>query len=393
MDETKMHFPNLFPYEPWSIVSINFLILLFNLVFFYCYVLFKKRIVKKINQLTIDRKVENYFTPLVILVLCCFSIIIVLSNFNYLINELVKSVYFNAEGSIADLLIKKKVLFFVPLGAIAITYKYLKSKNKLTANSFIVLFIFFILVALLMVLKNPLTEKRNALGPIYITLIYLFYPKLLNTNVKFFLFLFVAMIVAFPLISSITHLNASLSEIIRNPEIFTNTFIDSGHFIKVFNSLNYDAYANILATVEYTKSYGLSFGYQLLGVIFFFIPRAFWVSKPISTGKVIGNYLIDKFNFGDGTFNNLSNPLVSEAYINFGIFGILITALTFALICVKFLGWLRSGDSLKEFIAFYFSVHLIFLLRGDLSNGIAYFIGPLIAVYILPKIIYKLLRI
>ena len=255
--------------------------------------------------------------------------------------------------------------------------------------SFLVL---IMLIILLLILKNPLIEKRNALGPIYITLIYLFYPKLINSNSKLFLFLFLSMMVIFPLVSAITHLDASLKETIANPEDFFNTLIESGSIISTFNSLHYDAFCNIMATVEYVSHFGYSFGYQLLGAILFFVPRGFWHSKPLSTGQELGNYLIDYHNFGDGSFNNLSNPIISEAYVNFGVFGIILMFVILAYMIVKFLNWFRSGDSLKEIIAFYFAIHLIFLLRGDLANGIAYFVGPFIGVYTIPKIIDKVLK-
>ena len=58
---------------------------------------------------------------------------------------------------------------------------------------------------------------------------------------------------------------------------------------------------------------------------------------------------------------------------------------------IFFMRWMKSGDFLKEIMAFYFAVHLIFLLRGDLANGLTYYVGPLIASYFIPKIIESLL--
>jgi hypothetical protein len=50
---------------------------------------------------------------------------------------------------------------------------------------------------------------------------------------------------------------------------------------------------------------------------------------------------------------------------------------------------LRSADYLKRAVAFYFAMHLLFLLRGDFTNGYSYFIGTLFGLYIIPKIILK----
>lgn len=390
IESNNMAFPNAFIYKSTSVLFTNFLILLFNVVFFFSYIFIKKK--KLSSEFKNSLKDISYSTPLQILALCMLSAAIFLLNYEYVISEIVSSLYYSSEGSLAALLIKKKVLFFIPFGGVAIAYRYLKSKNKLTTNTLISFFLFLLMIVLLLVLKNPLTEKRNALGPIYITLIYLFYPKVINTNVKFFLFLFLSMVIVFPLISSITHLDASLSELISNPNVFVNKFKESSAILETFKTVHYDAFANIMATVHYTNLRGFSFGYHLLGAFLFFVPRSIWESKPITTGKEIGNYLIDNFNFGDGNFNNLSNSIVSEGYFNFGILGVILISVLLAVTFIKFLNWFRSGDVLKEIIAFYFAVHLIFLLRGDLTNGIAYFVGPLIAVYVIPKLIRKLLK-
>ena len=85
--------------------------------------------------------------------------------------------------------------------------------------------------------------------------------------------------------------------------------------------------------------------------------------------------------------------MVSEGYINFGIIGVLAMAILLSYFIVKLLKWLNSTDALKEIIAFYFAIHLMFLLRGDFTNGFAYFIGTFIGVYLIPKAIIKLLKL
>ena len=125
-------------------------------------------------------------------------------------------------------------------------------------------------------------------------------------------------------------------------------------------------------------------GYQWLSAFLFFVPRGVWATKPISTGELVGNYLIDQYQFN---FNNLSNPMVSEGYINFGVLGVVIMAVFLAIITVKFMKWLQSPNYLKNILAYYLAIHFIFLLRGDFTNGFSYFIGTLIGVMILPKLI------
>ena len=193
----------------------------------------------------------------------------------------------------------------------------------------------------------------------------------------------------FPLMSSLTHIDANLDQIIKKPELLYESFLRFGTISGAFESLHYDAFSNILATLEYVEINGIAFGYQLLGVILFFIPRSIWVSKPTSTGELIGEYLM---NTTPRDYSNLSNAIVSEGYINLGVFGVVLFAIILAYFIVKFISWMISKNYFKEFIAFYFALHLLFLLRGDLTNGVSYFVGPLLSIYFVPKFLIRLFR-
>jgi hypothetical protein len=285
--------------------------------------------------------------------------------------------------SVSSQLIRRKVLFLIPLGALVLSMDYLKKQKKITINKLTVFCVLLCFTLILLFLKNPLVEKRNAIGPIYITLIFLFYPKLLNTNTKTFVFLFFSLVVLFPAVSSLTHLDASFDEIINKPSLLIKHYQEEG-IIKTFSTLHYDAFANVMGTIDYVSNKGLSYGYQLLSALLFFVPRSLWADKPYSTGETIGEYLMSQYDFN---YDNLSNPLASEGYVNFGILGSMFFAIALALTIVIFIKWLNSNKPLKRIMAFYFAVHLIFLLRGDFTNGFSYFIGTLIGVLVLPKLI------
>lgn len=388
MDYLNFRFPNDFAYSESSVVVANILILIFNLVFILSYLFFKENKLDNKEEQSFEPNFK-YNTPLVILALLVICFFITLLNYEYLLNDISNSVYVISGESTSSLLLKKKFLFFIPLAGIVIALRYLQITNKINQNT---VFIFFFLIAFLVLLfffKNTFTEKRNTLGPIYISLIYLFFPRLLNSNAKFFLFMFLAMVVIFPLSSTLTHIDASLEQIFAEPRLIYDSFLRFGSISGAFESLHYDAFANIMATVEYVKLYGLSWGYQLLSVCLFFIPRSFWFTKPLSTGELIGNHL---FETTPRNFTNLSNPVVSEGFINFGLGGIVALAILLAFFIIKFLVWLKTNDCLKHFIAFYFAVHLMFLLRGDLTNGFSYFIGPLVSIVLLPKLLIRIIK-
>jgi len=388
MNDLNFRFPNDFAFNTSSVVFANLLILIFNIVFIFSYLYFKDKKLGKNKEQATEVNFK-YNTPLAILVLLVACVAIAVFNYDYLLKDISESVYIIKDESTSLLLLKKKFLFFTPLGGIVLTLKHLQMTNKINSNTFFVVLSLVIFIVLLFFFKNIFTEKRNTLGPIYIALIYLFFPKLLNSNAKFFLFMFLSMVIIFPLSSTLTHIDASLEQIFVKPSLIYESFLRFGTISGAFESLHYDAFSNIMATVEYVKLYGLSWGYQLLGVCLFFVPRSLWTTKPLSTGELIGNHLFDTT---PRNFTNLSNSVVSEGFINFGFIGIVVLAIVLAYFIIKFIIWHRSEDCLKQFIAFYFAVHLMFLLRGDLTNGFSYFIGPLLSVVFLPKLLIRFIK-
>ncbi len=380
-DKGNMLFSQKLPYNEILTIKTNALIVLFNIIFYIFYIFFKKR-----NKLNIENKLKiknNPRLPLNILLLLAFCVLVFVISFNFIMEEYARPSWYQSSYSVFDLLVQKKVLFLVPLGGLILSFNYLKKTKRITPNVLLIFFIFLSFLVLLLWFKNPLTEKRNALGPIYITLLFLFFPKLLNSNDKSLSFLFFSIVIIFPLIQILTHVEYTFDEILKNPKYITDKF-SVENFSTTFNTLNYDAFSNISASMVYVSNEGLSMGYQLLSVLLFFVPRSIWTSKPISSGELIGDYMIEKFGFN---FNNLSNPIVSEGYLNFGILGSITMAIVLAFFIVKLLGWLHQDDNLKKFMAFYFAIHLIFLLRGDLTNGFSYYIGTFLGVFTIPKMV------
>ena len=378
-------FSNNFPFRESTIIYTNILINIFNTVFIISYILFKQKV---LNNIKIVKEENNALLPLTILVILGISIIIFIASYNFLKVEFSRPAWLKSDTSVMSILIWKKVLFMIPFAGIILCFKYL-IKRPINKSNFINVILFLsILIGLFFWFKNPFTEKRNALGPIFLSLIFLCYPRVLKSNVKTLSFLFFSMIIAFPLLAMLTHSDASFSQIYNNPSIILDQ-MKGGGIVAAFNTLNYDAFSNIGVTVDYVNKYGFSYGYQFLGGLFFFIPRIIWIKKPFSTGQVIGEHLIDDYGFG---FSNLSNSLVSESFINFGVIGVIIIPIILAIVIIHMIRWLKSDNYLKKIMAFYFAMHLIFLLRGDFSNGFTYFIGPLIAVVYFPKIIERIIK-
>ncbi|WP_231717755.1 O-antigen polysaccharide polymerase Wzy [Nonlabens sp. YIK11] len=376
-------FDHFFPYKEDLFLKTNGLVAIFHIVFFLFYVALKGYIKNKPRSSQVNlqkRKGKELRTSFIIIIISVFIAII---GFPFLLDEYARPEYITSTYSPGVQLVLKKILFVIPLAGIVLIKTVFDRRQLSTQGWFIAAVTLMALLLALFFFKNPLVEKRNALGPIYFLLIFLFFPRILNSNVKMSLTFFVIMIVFFPLLQIITHSDYGLGEMIQNPSLFTNV-IDKGSLSKGFMSLNYDAFCNIGIVIEIVEQRGLFWGEQLLSAFLFFIPRGLWPGKPDSSGLIVGNYLIEDYDY---YFANLSNPLVSEGYMNFGIVGVVIMAIALAVTIVYFMTWLVSNDVLKRATAFYFAVHLLFLLRGDFTNGYSYFVGTLIGLYILPKLI------
>jgi hypothetical protein len=74
---------------------------------------------------------------------------------------------------------------------------------------------------------------------------------------------------------------------------------------------DFDSFDQINNTVYFVASRGITWGDQLLGVIFFWVPRSLWEDKAIDTGVFIAQ-------FRGYSFKNLSAPLWAELFINGG---------------------------------------------------------------------------
>jgi len=119
----------------------------------------------------------------------------------------------------------------------------------------------------------------------------------------------------------------------------------------------------------------VTWGEQLLGSIFFYIPRSIWPSKPIGSGAALSQ--LESLDF-----SNISMPLIAESFINFHMIGIVV----FSIVCGGGAAYLdsfywksqnKSGVT-KLFYLFLLGMFL-FILRGDLLSSFAYTISLMLS--------------
>jgi hypothetical protein len=260
-------------------------------------------------------------------------------------------------------MIVRKFLLFLPSATFLILlHETLRSGRKLLFSRVFVLLLLGILVA---VTENPFTEKRNGLGPVYLSLLFIFFELRLGTLNRRLNLLIASMVVVFPAITVLTH---NRIQIQNGDQVRLSSVVDTlkDHYF----STNYDAWANIYTTVEMVGRQGIHWGRQLLGGILFFVPSALWHAKPLATGIAIGNYLIANYSMW---FTNLSAPVIAEGYIDFGAVGVALYAVGLAWLVTGMNRFDAAGRKWASFpMAVYGAFFLMFALRGSLMIAIAY---------------------
>ncbi|SEN48718.1 oligosaccharide repeat unit polymerase [Mesobacillus persicus] len=229
------------------------------------------------------------------------------------------------------------------------------------------LFLVIIQLVACLIVNTPFGLARFNVAVVYIGLILLMFSSFKKNRLFIFVF-FLAFIIVFPLINVFRRY--SLFDI-PDGVVFQTISDISDNFL----TGHYDSFTMIIYSYIYTNEYGISFGYQLLGPLLFFIPRSIWPSKPIGSGA----YILEAYGH---SFTNGSAPLIAEGIINFGIFGVIILALFFGKISAYLdkVYWENVKFEHSTILAvFYpFSLSLFFFMnRGDLQNTFAFFVSHL----------------
>lgn len=235
-------------------------------------------------------------------------------------------------------------------------------KNKVGKKHFV-----FVSVLLLLIAYPPSGVARYEAAAIYLG-IFLSCSSYIKKS-KVFCFLFLGgFFLVLPFLNAFRNTafdNVSLSQVVGN-------IINNLPYLWLAG--DYDAYTMLTLATDYIENYGVTWGYQFLGAVFFWIPRHLWIDKPIGSGAEIANSL-------GWNFTNLSCPLPSEALINFSIIGVIVFGFFLGVI-IKFfddLYWTDPfGFRMVNFIYPVVVVLFFFMCRGDLLSATAYMAAFLI---------------
>jgi hypothetical protein len=267
----------------------------------------------------------------------------------------------NSEAATPASLIMVRFLLFIPSAALLILLnETVRSGRKVLFSRVCVLLLLLLLV---MITENPYTEKRNAIGPIYIALLLVLFQNWFAVHGRRLLLLVSGMVLVFPAISIFTHNHDQTLSALSLSQ-FSDEIAD--HYF----SINYDSWANIYTAVEIVKVHGMQWGHQLLGSLLFFVPSSVWGGKPLASGIFLAQYLIANYSMW---FTNLSAPLVAEGYLDFGPGGVIAYAAVMAwfVVFLNRLALRRSGWVAFP-MAIYASVFSMIILRGSLMIALGF---------------------
>lgn len=321
---------------------------------------FRSSLIEK--DLPIARKID-FFKALVFLICSVISLVVTIGitadiviEKTSTVNDLVMSPVY---------LIQTKFIGFLPI-PIFLTVVF-SHKDKVLKNP-IWFFVFWISLLGVLISQNPILEKRQSIGPVYLSIIAAFLIYRVKSGLARFLFIFGSVVFVMPLLSILTHVNYSE---------WDGQTLTMGLIYDHFLETHYDAWANAVAASELVSQWGLYWGHQLIGGILFWVPRDIWLDKPMMSGVEIARYLESYYSMW---FDNISAPLATEGFIDFWFFGAFVYGWLFVLLCVKLDAVINYSKSpVVVGGALFFSFFLIFLLRGALMNAVAYGVGNMLA--------------
>jgi len=279
--------------------------------------------------------------------------------------------YTSIENSVAaspaSLIVKRCLLFLPSATLLILLHETVRSGRKLLFSRVCVLLLLLLLV---FITENPYTEKRNALGPIYIALLLLAFPGFFANWTRRMLLLVGGMVLIFPAITIFTHNHQQALGDVTLTQVLDRIM---DHYF----SINYDSWANIYTAVEIAGAHGVQWGHQLLGSLLFFVPSSVWSGKPLATGIFLANYLTKNYSMW---FTNLSAPLIAEGYLDFGFVGVMLYA-GVAAFAVTLLNKVarRSSKWVSFPLAVYGAVFLMIVLRGSLMIAMGFASATLLA--------------
>jgi hypothetical protein len=268
--------------------------------------------------------------------------------------------------------------FLKPLAFVFFIFFYILYKYRYVKNTILLL----VLGCLALLYNFPTGQARFYMFTLLVVFYTLFFLK--RTKKSSYILLIYLVIAIF--LSSFLGLFRNMQDknIVNS---ITSYEFDTGYFFVG----NFDAYEIFVLTFNYVLENSITYGYNMISALLFFVPRDIWSDKSIGSGA----WIADKYSKIYVVHNtNISNPFISEWYLNFGIIGIITSSIIYAFFSGKLdriarIKLRQKGFETEIFLVLYSAILGLFFfhLRGDMMSSCAYFSGFMlsfvIALYIL----------
>lgn len=138
----------------------------------------------------------------------------------------------------------------------------------------------------------------------------------------------------------------------------------SGFLSEYAGNGDYDAFGQLSNAIFYNATEPFQFAHQLMGSVFFWVPRSIWSNKPSGTGSVLAE-------FRGYNFTNLSAPIWAEMLLNFGVIGVVIASIAVGALLGRLdRRFMRSeGFGVDAIMASILPFYLLILMRGSLLQA------------------------
>lgn len=358
-------FPNSLPIQAGEVVRANLIIFVWNFVF----LLFRSRKRKLVPLETVDvgNRSLHFIGKKVKVIYFLLSLLVSLATL-----ALFKQSFFLGLADYGAIVSNKSILLLLNISVQGIVFgNWIFALDSWKAGKSIKVLGYLAASSVMMLNQiSPFNTSRFYLGFCIIMIIYLFYFKTMRPS-QFVWIIFSGLLLVFPFFN---YFRYGLSGF-EMPSPYHLMFDQ-------LTELHFDAFSNLIASLQYCDEYGITFGYQLLGVLFFFVPRDLWAGKPLSSGEAVGDYISENYAL---QMTNLSNPIPSEFYINFGWIGVVVGAIFIAWLVSK----LEKGAGMSRYTHSLIAGYLFIIYRGDMMNAFAYCFGTYVVIVLIPLFISK----
>ena len=330
------------------------------------YILMYELLFKRVRPLSFagfrDRQADVLFLIIISFVATLIVLYHYRNNLPLLFVRGVEGVYHDAsdDTNVASSLLFSKLLRPIPFACLIWSLVYKCSRRVKMA-----------LFSMTLISMFPTSLARYAMVLYWLPVALLLFPQLYRRNFLVSLFIF-GLLFVFPFLGNFRYYSGALS--------FRFSF-------DYLNTLNYDASQEFMILMNYDL---VTYGKQLLGAMFFFIPRSFWPGKPIGSGATLAS-------LQPGAWTNISMPFIAEGYINFGVVGIFIFTIVLALLaalCDKTYWYAPDLNHRKSFAPFYFVLVgiSIFFMRGDLMSSFSFLVAAMADLWIVRAVAFNKIK-